>query len=63
LASIDIDKVLMFRNCGVVHLHMHNTSLRFDMDQFAEMITVASKKLSSKLKPDTKKTPGLDPMH
>ena len=49
LADNQTGKVLMCRECGVVHLHLHNLSLRFDTDQFAEfsvLMTQAAKKMS-----------------
>ncbi|PPD32661.1 MAG: hypothetical protein CTY19_11070 [Methylomonas sp.] len=48
LASSDSGKVLICRDCGVVHLQLQNLSMRFEAEQFAalaDMMTVASKKM------------------
>lgn len=49
LAAGESGKVLMCRDCGVVHLHLQNISMRFDAEQFAElaaMLTAASKNMA-----------------
>ncbi|WP_347987745.1 DUF6686 family protein [Methylomonas sp. AM2-LC] len=46
LAVSKVGKVLMCRDCGVVHLHLQNVSMHFDVEQFAafaSMLKVASK--------------------
>lgn len=48
LAASDSGKVLMCRDCGVVHLHLQTISMRFEAAQFAElvdMLTAASRKM------------------
>lgn len=50
LTASDTSTVLMCRECGVVHLHMQNMSLRFNVEQFSEfaaMMREASKKLGA----------------
>ena len=48
LAASESGKVLICRDCGVVHLQLQNLSMRFEVEQFtalADMLTVASKKM------------------
>ncbi|MCD2453694.1 hypothetical protein GO003_025270 [Methylicorpusculum oleiharenae] len=49
LASNQAGKILTCRECGVVHLHWQNLSLRLDVEQFEDLallIAQASKNLS-----------------
>ena len=49
LAAGESGKVFMCRDCGVVHLHLQNISMRFDAEQFADlaaMLTAASKNMA-----------------
>lgn len=48
LAANHAGKVLICRDCGVVHLHLLNMSLHFNVEQFADfaaMMSEASKRL------------------
>ena len=48
LAVGESGKVLMCRDCGVVHLHLQNLSMRFEVEQFAaltELLTTASQNM------------------
>ncbi|MGY6278223.1 DUF6686 family protein [Methylomonas sp. MgM2] len=66
LANSDTGKVLMCRDCGVVHLHMQNMSLRFDVEQFAEfaaMMTSASKRMAHGSTETVRKRPSLTLVH
>ncbi|AEG01744.1 DUF6686 family protein [Methylomonas methanica] len=40
LAAGESGKVLMCRDCGVVHLHLQNISMRFEAEQFADLATL-----------------------
>ena len=42
LASGKSGKVLICRDCGVVHLHLQNLSLRLGVEQFAEFSALIS---------------------
>jgi hypothetical protein len=42
LASNAVGKILMCHECGVVHLHLQNLSLRLNVEQFAELSTLAA---------------------
>lgn len=66
LANSDIGKALICRDCSVVHLHMPNMSLRFDVEQFAEfaaMMTTASKRLGHESAETSRKRPTLILVH
>lgn len=56
LAASDSGKVLMCRDCGVVHLHLQNLSMRFEVEQFAalaELLTAASLKMRQQSETNT----------
>ncbi|MBL1265179.1 hypothetical protein [Candidatus Methylomicrobium oryzae] len=42
LASNSAGKISMCHECGVVHLHMQNLSLRLNIEQFAELSALAA---------------------
>ncbi len=66
LAAGATGKVLICRECGVVHLHLQNLSLHFDVEQFAEfttLMTAASKKLGSVSQETAHKRPALTLIH
>jgi hypothetical protein len=66
LAASDSGKVLMCRDCGVVHLHLQNLSMRFEAEQFAalaDMLTVASKKMLQQPQGTTTSQPKLTLVH
>jgi hypothetical protein len=66
LAKSQHGKVLICRDCGVVHLNLQNMSLRFDVEQFADLaslMTEASKRLSSSTKGSPCKRPTLTVVH
>ncbi|MCQ8105436.1 hypothetical protein NP590_15080 [Methylomonas sp. SURF-2] len=66
LAASGSGKVLMCRDCGVVHLHLQNLSLRFDTDQFADLatlLTAASKKMADAPLENQKLPPKLTLVH
>lgn len=66
LAYSKSGKVLICRDCGVVHLHLQNMSLRLDVNQFtaiAALITEASKRMSAETPASTHGRPTLTLVH
>ncbi len=66
LAKSRHGKVLICRDCGVVHLNLQNMSLRFDEEQFADLATLmteASKRLGSATQESSRKRPTLTVVH
>jgi len=65
LAATESGKVLMCRECGVVHLHIENMSLHFDIASFLKLsdtLTEASAKIRAVPKTRAKK-PALTLVH
>lgn len=66
LADSEAGKVLMCRDCGVVHLHLQNVSMRFDVEQFAAFATMmgeASKRMEAETSQTTRGRPTLTVVH
>lgn len=66
LAAGESGKVLMCRDCGVVHVHLQNISMRFDEEQFAglaAMLTAAAKKMAEQPRQNTDPRPKLTLVH
>lgn len=66
LAASESGKVLMCRDCGVVHLHLQNISMRFDAEQFADLaalLTAASKKMAEQPRENPNLRPKLTLVH
>ncbi|WP_082885421.1 MULTISPECIES: hypothetical protein [Methylomonas] len=66
LANSETGKVLICRDCGVVHLNMQNMTLRFDAEKLAEivaMMTTASKRLRHESVVTTRTRPALTLVH
>ncbi|QPK61503.1 hypothetical protein IVG45_11360 [Methylomonas sp. LL1] len=66
LAGSETGKVLMCRDCGVVHLHLQNVSMRFDVEQFtafAIMMAEASKRMEDETNNQARGQPTLTLVH
>jgi hypothetical protein len=66
LANNDTGKVLMCKDCGVVHLHLQNLSMRFDTEQFtalASLMTAASKTMQAESQQALSGPPALTVVH
>lgn len=66
LANTKSGKVLICRDCGVVHLHLQNMSLRLDVEQFAAfaaLMTEASKRMRDETSASTDVRPRLRLVH
>jgi hypothetical protein len=66
LASNATGKVLICRECGVVHLHLQNLSLCFEVEQFTEfaaMMPAAANRIDSESGKSSSKRPKLTLVH
>jgi hypothetical protein len=66
LADSEVGKVLICRDCGVVHLHLQNISMLFDAEQFAafaDMTHSALKKMHTETAQSSLARPKLTVVH
>jgi hypothetical protein len=66
LANSKSGRVLICRDCGVVHLSVQNLSLRLDVEQFSDlavMMTEASKRLNAEASQSKPSKPRLTVVH
>ncbi|WP_020563504.1 DUF6686 family protein [Methylosarcina fibrata] len=66
LANNRAGTVLTCRECGIVHLHLQNLSLRFDTEQFTELSALtaeAAKKMQQDPEQAVHKRPTLTIVH
>jgi len=63
LANNESGKVLICRECGVVHLHLHNMSLRLDEQQFASFAALMNQAARNAANNAVAKRPTLSLVH
>lgn len=66
LAKSRNSKILICRECGVVHLHLQNLSVRLDVEQFSEFastMALATKNIKTEAKQNVSAQPVLTLVH
>lgn len=66
LADSKLGRILMCRECGVVHLSLQNLSLHLDLEQFSDLVVMmaeASKRMNAKAEQPKRCKPTLTLVH